>query len=480
MTENSINNSFVSETIDYWYTIKGSFTPEQFGVFLNMHSQSVEENYLVHFHECFHYWQSIFTPYGHLKWGCYRSVSSEIIELWLKATMETPTERVIPAGSLLPCKSMEQFTSIAQIFVQDYASKIISLEERVYYDDTIENILPISLDDICPIVKIRGRDYRLNGIDILESFAKFQEATLAYIVEGQPITSTIDIEYLNPEYYSALYFFIMTIGWDRIIEFPILCELALASDELCKFDNAHEWKSNHPAWRFVKMVELLSTDKNIRPLKYESIKEDFLSYSEDVLKTCGYKSQCDSWNSAIAYASQNELNISKDMLRAIDFKNDYPWILSFPFIDKGIMLEIKKFQPYFYITSDSTIYSVDNESLGNEVIFENQYQALAHQIRGNMSSRCLDRGKLQCGFSYYGLNECQYQKSGECDGHIDRFHQLPEVKINDDGTIIEGCTFELFLSLMDISIKDIKITDLKKKIDHRLLAENARQLKGIS
>ena len=72
-------------------------------------------------------------------------------------------------------------------------------------------------------------------------------------------------------------------------EFPILCELALGSDELCIFDNEDNWKSNHPACRFVRMVELLSTDKNIRPLKYESIKKDFLIYSEDVLKACGYK-----------------------------------------------------------------------------------------------------------------------------------------------------------------------------------------------
>ena len=168
MTENSLNNNLYSETNDYWQTIKGSFNPEQFGVFLNMNSQNIEKNYLVYFHECFHYWQSIFTPYGHLKWGCYRTVSSEIIELWLRVTKNTLTERVIPVGSLLPCKNMEQFSSIAQIFVQDYASKIVLLEERIYHDDTIEDILPIKVDDISPIIKIHGKDYQLNGIDILE------------------------------------------------------------------------------------------------------------------------------------------------------------------------------------------------------------------------------------------------------------------------------------------------------------------------
>ena len=55
-------------------SIRGSFTPEQFGVFLNMDSSEVDDNYLVAFHETFHYWQSVFTPYGHMKWACDRTV----------------------------------------------------------------------------------------------------------------------------------------------------------------------------------------------------------------------------------------------------------------------------------------------------------------------------------------------------------------------------------------------------------------------
>jgi|GEM_PF-5320816 len=142
MKENFINK-FPSEKIDYWHTIKGLFTPEQLGVFLNMHSQSIEENYLVYFHECFHYWQSIFTPYGHLKWGNHRTVSSEVIDLWLKATKDTPTERVLPIGGVLPCQSKEQFSNVTQIFIQDYSSKIVALEERLYYDEAIKDMLQV-------------------------------------------------------------------------------------------------------------------------------------------------------------------------------------------------------------------------------------------------------------------------------------------------------------------------------------------------
>ena len=85
------DSSIMWEQIEEYYkSIKGSFTPEQFGVFLNMYSWEVEDNYLVLFHETYHHWQSIFTPYGHLKWGRDRSTSAEVIDLWLAATENNP------------------------------------------------------------------------------------------------------------------------------------------------------------------------------------------------------------------------------------------------------------------------------------------------------------------------------------------------------------------------------------------------------
>lgn len=42
---------------DQYKSIKGSFSTEQFGVFLNMYSFEVADNYLVAFHEDYHHWQ---------------------------------------------------------------------------------------------------------------------------------------------------------------------------------------------------------------------------------------------------------------------------------------------------------------------------------------------------------------------------------------------------------------------------------------
>lgn len=62
----------------------GQFSPEPLGVRLFMEREEISkaENVLVWFHERYHYLQTIFTPYGQLKWGgiplgrsgCYRSL----------------------------------------------------------------------------------------------------------------------------------------------------------------------------------------------------------------------------------------------------------------------------------------------------------------------------------------------------------------------------------------------------------------------
>ena len=55
---------------DVLSALRGQFFSEQFGTRLFMFHEDIStpENFLVWFHERFHYLQSIFTPYGHLKW----------------------------------------------------------------------------------------------------------------------------------------------------------------------------------------------------------------------------------------------------------------------------------------------------------------------------------------------------------------------------------------------------------------------------
>ena len=93
-----------------------------------------------------------------------------------------------------------------------------------------------------------------------------------------------------------------------------------------------------------------------------------------------------------------------------------------------------------------------------------------------MSRRCIDCGRIQCGFSYYGIKGCQYQLDETCDGHLDHESELPKLVVDAEGNIVEGCSFEVFLGLMGISISDLMISDISKKIDPMMIKERVKQL----
>ena len=46
-----------------------------------------------------------------------------------------------------------------------------------------------------------GEKYRFKGIDVFESFAKFEESIMAELILGKSLDESIDPSILNPEYY---------------------------------------------------------------------------------------------------------------------------------------------------------------------------------------------------------------------------------------------------------------------------------------
>ena len=76
----------------------GQFTPSNLGSRLYMEKSELEtpDKFLVWFHERFHYLQVVFTPYGHLKWGAYRTSTADIIEAWAKLSTLFKQPRKLP------------------------------------------------------------------------------------------------------------------------------------------------------------------------------------------------------------------------------------------------------------------------------------------------------------------------------------------------------------------------------------------------
>lgn len=457
-------------TIEEQYkSVKGSFSPEQFGVFLNMYSFEVADNYLVAFHEDYHYWQSIFTPVGHLRWGANRTISTEIIEAWLKATKNTPTERRIPAASIFPTTDANTITYVSNIWTQYMARHVCNLIVRNNHNPYIEKMFS-QIGPLSPSITVKDYVHELNGIDILEGLAKFQEAVLAYIAEEKTFQETINTERLSPEYYIALQYFVEKVGSDRIMEFPAACELALCACDFC-MPGQPNWKNSHPAWRFVKIVDVMIGLDGSQYLYGENITKHYVTYANKILDVCGFVNWSDIWNTAKVYASKEKTALTGDMLRAIEFKQQYPWVLAYPFVDVNAFHNMADFRPYYYNTTDGSGYVVKSDDHGNEVILENQYQALANQICGIMSDRCIDCGRIQCGYSYYGIRRCPYLLDGTCDGHVDRDSNLPGIEMDLHGNIVNGCAFDVFLSLMGVRVKDLTISDISQRIDPQVLAE---------
>lgn len=452
-----MNFSYFEENV--LSALRGQFSTEQFGARLFMFHEDIQtpENFLVWFHERFHYLQSIFTPYGHLKWGAYRTTTSDIISAWRELPDKLKCSRKIPIAEYIEDRSPESIKIAGNIWFRNIPYQLYSAIEQDATNIDLFNILSsINRDDISPEIELMGEKYRFKGIDVFESFAKFEESIMAELILGKSLDESIDPSILNPEYYSALYYFISQVGVERLKEFPVACELALTTPQIPSPIKLKTFQDNAPNWRFVKIIDVLKTDPNLPSLDYNDDKS-FYVYSNTVLTACGYDTLDGIWNSAEAYALQADLSMAKEMKSAIDYKKAHPWMLSYPMCKPEFLSdEFNRFVPYYTITEDGVMYNIENVSL-LEIMFENNYQAIAAQISGRVSNYCCDRHKMMCGDAYMRTEICPQYRSGECNGYIDKDSLLPEIKLDESGNVEQGCFLEMILNSMGTSIKNIDI-----------------------
>jgi len=456
--------------------IGGQFTPDQFGARLFMHREdmSMPENYLVWFHERFHYLQSVFTSYGHLKWGSYRTVTSDIIDTWLSLTERYEKEKKIPIAEYIADKDRDSIRIAVNVWFHNTMYQLYSIIEYGNEQSELQQIAPALFQEnkICPEIEVQGRRVQFRGIDVIESFAKFEEAMMAELLLGKTIDESIDPNYLNPEYYIALYYFVEQVGPERLLEFPVVCELSLSSAHIMNSKDPESIYRFAPNWRFVRIIDAIKNTNGLPELNV-SCDGSFYAYANEVLLRCGYESYEESWRSADEYATQSDLKMASEMKAAIEYKREHPWMLSYPMCKREFLSEeFNKFEPYFTITNDGVMYNTDRIT-STELIYENHFQALSAQICGRVSPYCQDTWRLMCGFSYTGTNTCPHYLAGECDGYVDCESEFPKVVIDEDNNIVRGCTFEIVLNTMGVSVRNIMVgrvrslgySELKKAIE---------------
>ncbi len=299
--------------------IRGQFTPTSMGarVFMGINELEEPDNFLVLFHERFHYFQMIFTPYGQLKWASYRTNSMDIIELWRNLTDELRVTKKIPINEYLKDGTEEGLKIAYNIAARDLMYGIYTAIE--YGQDSFRGskyFSSINASSGCPVIFLGGSEYKFKVIDILESFAKFEEAMLGELITEKNLDEIINPERLNPEYYSALYYFIEQVGVERILEFPAVCELALLSAHIPSPTSVEMLKKYAPNWRFMKIIEVIKDSSGLPDIDFND-DESFWKYCQYVLNKCDYENFFDSWKSASEYAKSSDLTMSIEMQRAM-------------------------------------------------------------------------------------------------------------------------------------------------------------------
>lgn len=98
----------------------------------------------------------------------------------------------------------------------------------------------------------------------------------------------------------------------------------------------------------------------------------------------------------------------------------------------------------------------------NEIFLENEIQSFVSQLIGYKSKYNLYPHSIQCADSYYGIHSCKHWLDGTCDGHLCAESEIPELVMDDNYNIIDGCMLEIFLNIGGTSIKKIEIGNTGK------------------
>lgn len=467
-----LNYDSIKSDLDFM-AINSQFFPGQMSSRLYMQTEEVGQKYQIAFHERFHYLQYIFTPYGHLKWGANRTHSSDILNIWFN--QDNSKKKKIPVAEYLE-NDENSLKILVSIMMRDFAKRMSDITDG--FAITKNELKLVGIKDeqaLIPKINVSGKSYTLNGIDIVESFAKYEEAILAFLVEEKDINDTINPEFLDPKYYSALYYFVEQVGMDRLVEFPIICELALCFSHLPRINDFQSMYNNHPGWRFVKIIDFIKDNK----LKYNIFNDDsFWDYTSIILKGCEFEEWNDLWKPAEEYAEQCDLSMSQEMLTAIKYKKKHPWCLSYPMLNTNEFFgeEFNRFYPLFMITNNEVFYNFSGVNQ-SELFLENEIQSLANQIIGYKSKYNLYPNSIQCADSYYGIKACKHYLDRSCDGHLCADSKILKMVVNEETNIIDGCMLEILLNIGGTSIKEIEIGKTGNRIEFSELASKIKEVK---
>ena len=414
-------------------------------------------------HEHMHYFQTLFTGYGHIQWSSHRQSSGFLVRKWgelatmgfgyrvpLAAYSDDP--RAAGFAEWLQLTSREQaLLSAARFYmpVPNWSFKELGI--RLIKEDWSIN----------PVVSVGGQHVCLQGKDVLEGHAHFVERTYVERFLRPPASAWARIG-LPDQYTRALDYFFERCGAVRHDEFPAVCDLALQTSWDPVIPRSEDdWRRSSPSWRFVQITDLLAANPWLSFGQPSEWPRTYAAVALKLFEPLGYRQLDDVIKERLAAFDRvpELMQVEQVLKSALEFRAERPWIVANPAAHLPWLEELfAKFRAPFVVIEGGIGNFGHTSVSGSELLFEMHYQALATQLLGNISSDAAGNGELRCAFGQFNIPRgCPYQDSHGCTGRLIPGNGAPvptRIEANQDVT---GCTFAVFLDLTSHDLRSIQV-----------------------
>lgn len=421
-------------------------------------------------HEHMHFFQAIFTGYGHIQWSGHRQMTGFLLAEWRKFAPLMDGKSVMPLANCARTPKLEALsrwlyeTSMEQIRIGQarFSMRFGSLTLRECGSLTMKHEWRAN-----PIIEIEGNQRVLQTKDIMESHAHFVERTFLERANNIDHNVAWSRDKLPDQYTAAYDWFIQECGVSRRDEFPAICDLSMQM--LWKPvvpTTESEWRASNPSWRFFALTQTLSNHPTLSLGPPQEWPKRYEMFCAELLRICGYPQLNEVFAERLAAFSRvsNLMEIEKLMKDGIEFRRLRPWCAVNPATDLDLLSEmLGRFKTPFVVIGEG-MGSFGKPSVpGGEVVFELQYQALAAQVLGDFSPIARQTKTIECAFGKYNIpNGCGFQASHGCQGRFNPPEGVPHAMTVDSTGLLEGCSFGWLLSKFGIKSEDIEWNDEAK------------------
>ena len=414
-------------------------------------------------HEHMHYFQTLFTGFGHILWSSHRQSTGYSIRIWEELAR-------MGLGYRLPFAAYADGTEGGTVaLIADLTARDVSRLSAARLNLPIPNWTFKELKTrlittdwaINPVVELAGEKVCLQGKDILEGQAHFVERTLV-----ESLTSIGEASWdrtgLPAQYTRAFDYFVERCGRARSAEFPVVCDLAQQTSWASPIPKTEdEWRKSSPSWRFVQITNLLAADDNLsfgRPADWPN---RFTDRAADLFAKLGYVAPEKIIEERLEAFTRvpRLLEVEQVMKAAMEFRSKRPWMIANPAADPLWLQELlEKFRAPVVVIDGAFGKFGDAPIKGDQIIFELHFQALANQLLGPLKTDGDGYGILQCGFGQFKVDRgCPYQTSHNCSTRfLPSSGPLVPTAVEDNDEIT-GCSFAFALQSITGDLKAIRL-----------------------